>query len=58
MVAIAGNVLLMDTEQPKHICPDCGEPIELVSGGAWWRHVGLNGDCWRLSMDGPGNDDE
>lgn len=34
-------------------CPDCGEPIERTESGAWWRHVGLPGDCWRMSMDGP-----
>lgn len=35
------------------LCPDCGQPIELHSSG-WWSHVYLPGDCWRLSMDGPG----
>lgn len=33
-------------------CPDCAEPIEL-HGSGWWSHVGLPGDCWRVSMDGP-----
>lgn len=40
-----------------HVCPDCGKPIERVDSG-WWRHVGLNGECWRLSLDGPAADQE
>lgn len=40
------------------VCPDCGEPIELVPSGAWWRHVGAQGNCWKLSYDGPREPDE
>jgi hypothetical protein len=39
----------------ESVCPQCGEPIILQQSG-WWVHDGLPGDCWRLSMDGPGAD--
>ena len=42
---------------PEILCPDCGEAIELHPTG-WWSHVGLHGDCWRLSMDGPNKGEE
>jgi hypothetical protein len=36
-----------------HTCRDCGEAIRQCPNG-WWAHEGMPGDCWKLSMDGPG----
>lgn len=40
----------------NNICPDCGEPITLNKSG-WWSHDGMPNGCWRLSLDGPNNDE-
>lgn len=40
-----------------HTCPDCQRPIVLHPTG-WWSHEGLPKGCWRLSMDGPNEEDE
>jgi hypothetical protein len=29
-------------------CRDCGQPVESHPTG-WWSHIGLRGQCWRLS---------
>jgi hypothetical protein len=26
-------------------CLTCGQPVERTDSGAWWVHVGLQGDC-------------
>lgn len=46
--------VITTTTPPR--CPDCGEPIHLTDSRAWWNHDGLSGECWRMSMDGPGED--
>lgn len=40
--------------RPTGTCPDCGRPITLQPSG-WWAHDhAVNPeDCWRVSMDGP-----
>lgn len=45
------------SKRPVGTCPDCGRPITLQLTG-WWTHDGLSGDCWRQSMDGPGDLDD
>lgn len=35
-------------EHTPGCCKDCGEPVESHLTG-WWSHVGLRGQCWRLS---------
>jgi hypothetical protein len=47
-----------DCDDPT--CPDCGKPIEknTRSGQGIWNHVGLPGECWRISLDGPDDNND
>lgn len=40
------------------VCRYCGEDVELVSPGAWWRHVHHERDCEYRLMDDAYNPDK
>ncbi len=46
-----------EDDDTPNVCPDCGEDITLQPSG-WWSHDrGSTGECWRLSLDGPDDDE-